>query len=200
VSRRLAFAVVVGTAAVAHAESPDEESSPDMADQEIGAEAGVASGGRVTAGGVRIAGHYLYRLAAEDWFDGTASFTFGGRDAACFRNRMDLFICDHGLADGYAAEVSASVRHFLAGIDRSGQFWPFVRVGVGLGIVRFGNDAVTGLILPVHAGAGARVSVTPSLAISAEAEIAVGIGTFSHSLGLQPQLGFALGASAEFRL
>ena len=32
----------------------------------------------MTPGGLRVAGHYLYQLPTQDWFDGTASFTFGG--------------------------------------------------------------------------------------------------------------------------
>lgn len=195
------IAALVALAGVARAQPTDTPvapvAPPDLDQQAIGAELGVATGGRVTPGGLRITGHYLYQLAAQDWFDGTAAFTFGGGTARCFRDRMDAFQCDHGLADGAAAEISANVRHFLGG---QGQFWPYLRGGVGLGIARFGADSVTGLAIPLHAGAGVRVSITPDLALTGDAELELGIGVFNHSLGLEPQLGTAITAGAEFRL
>jgi hypothetical protein len=173
-----------------------------MSDQAIGAELGAATGGRVTAGGLRIAGHYLYQLAAQDWFDGIAAFTFGGSSAACFRDRMDAYICEHGIADGDSFELVASVRHFLGGAASggNGQFWPFLRGGVGIGFARFGTDSVSGLTIPLHAGGGLRVSVTPIFAITAALDLVVGFGAFNHTLGIQPQLGATLTAGAEFRL
>lgn len=178
---------------------------PDLKDQAIGVNVGIVTGSRVTAGGLRVDGHYLYQLADADWFDGTASFTFGGGDAACFRDRMNDFICDHGLADGKAVEVSAMVRHFLserrrASVGSSGEFWPFVRAGVGARIVRFSDDEVTGFAIPLHAGAGLRVSLTEGLALTALAELELGFGWFNQSLGFEPQLGAAISAGAEFGL
>jgi hypothetical protein len=170
---------------------------PDMSDQAIGADLGVATGGRVTAGGLRIAGHYLYQLSDHDWFDGTAGFTFGGGGAACFRDRSNAFICDHGLADGDAIELEAGVRHFLGG---QGQFWPFVRGGVGLRVVHFGDDGVTGLAIPLHAGGGVRASLTPAIAVTVQGQLELGFGAFNHSLGLEPQLGIAITGGVEFRL
>jgi hypothetical protein len=169
----------------------------DMSDQAIGASLGLSTGGRVTAGGLRVAGRFLYQLAEQDWFDGVAAFTFGGGEAACFRDRMDVFLCDHGLADGYAIEVTAGVRRFLGG---RGDFWPFVRVGLGLALVRFPADDVSGLAIPVHGGAGLRATVADGIAVTAEASLGIGFGWFSRSLGLEPQLGASISAGAEFRL
>jgi hypothetical protein len=169
----------------------------DMSDQAIGAELGLATGGRVTPGGLRLEGHYLYQLADQDWFDGVASFTIGGGGAQCFRDRMDAFICDHGVADGTGAVVVASVRHFFGGKDK---YWPYLRGGVGLGVVRFSADNVTGLAIPLQAGGGLRISVSPGVAITAEAALELGFGAFNHTLGLEPQLGAAVTAGAEFRL
>jgi hypothetical protein len=172
-----------------------------MRDQAVGADLGVATGGRVTAGGVRVAGHYLYQLAASDWFDGTASFTFGGGAAACFRDRADNYICDHGLAQGGSVELEAGVRHFFA---PQGQFWPFLRGGVGLRYVRFGNDSVSGVAIPVHLGGGVRVAVhggaNEDIAITVQGALELGVGAFNHSLGLEPQLGLAITAGVEFGL
>src|SRR5688572_11595198 len=101
---RRVIATVAGSLVVLPAIARAEETSvaagaakdEDIGDQLIAAELGVAVGGRVTPGGLRVSGHYLYQLTEQDWFDGTASFTFGGGDAECFRNRDDEFLCDHG--------------------------------------------------------------------------------------------------------
>lgn len=197
-SRRLALALVLA-ARLAYADDAVTKSTtpPDMSEQGIGAELGAAIGGRVTPGGLRLAGHYLYQLSEQDFFDGTASFTYGGGSAACFRDRMNSFVCDHGLADGGAVEVAASVRRFFGGHD---QFWPFARAGVGLAIVRFQDDGVTGLGIPVHLGGGVRAEVSDGVAIVGEGALDIGFGVFNHSLGLQPQVGLAITAGAEFRL
>ena len=200
-SRRLTLAVVlVATPAFADPITPPTTTPvapPDLSDQAIGVEIGAATGGRVTAGGLRIEGHYLYQLSARDWFDGTADFTFGGNSPGCFRDRSNAFVCDHGLASGDAFEIEAAVRHFFVG---EGQFWPFVRGGVGLRFVRFGDDNVTGVAIPLHLGGGVRVSITPALAITVQGELELGIGDFSHTLGAEPQLGVAITAGVEFRL
>jgi hypothetical protein len=201
VSRRLTLALVlVATPAFADVITPPTTTPvapPDLSDQAIGVEIGAATGGRVTAGGLRIEGHYLYQLSARDWFDGTADFTFGGNGAGCFRDRSNAFVCDHGLASGDAFEIEAAVRHFFVG---DGVFWPFVRGGVGLRFVRFGDDSVTGVAIPLHLGGGVRVSITPAVAITVQGELELGIGDFSHTLGAEPQLGVAITAGVEFRL
>jgi hypothetical protein len=169
----------------------------DVGDQALSAELGVAAGGRVTPGGLRIAGQYLYQLTDEDWFDGAASFTYGSASAACFRDRKNAVVCQHGLADGAGLELQATIRHMLA---PQGAFHPFVRLGVGLGVVRFGRDDVTGFIIPAHGGGGVRVAIAPGIAIVAEGDLALGFGSFSRGLGSQPQLGLAITAGVEFRL
>ncbi|HET9988422.1 MAG TPA: hypothetical protein VFQ65_07875 [Kofleriaceae bacterium] len=197
-SRWLALAVLVAPA-LAHADMVQAPpvAPPDMSDQAIGASLGAASGGRVTAGGLRVAGHFLYQLSGRDWFDGTADFTFGRGGAACFRDRTDVFLCDHGLADGGSIELEAAVRHFLGG---QGQFWPFVLGGVGLRGVDFSADSVSGFALALHAGGGLRASVSPGVAITAQGELELGFGAFNHTLGIEPQLGVAITAGVEFRL
>lgn len=197
---RLVLALLIAAPVYAEPAEP-APAAPMMSDQAVGAELGVATGGRVTAGGLRIAGHYLYQLAARDWFDGTASFTFGGGAAACFRDRANTYFCDHGLAQGGSAELEAGVRRFLA---PQGQFWPFVRGGVGLRYVRFGNDNVSGVAIPLHLGGGVRVSVregeSRGIAITVQGALELGVGAFGHTLGLQPQLGLAITAGVEFGL
>jgi hypothetical protein len=181
------------TAPVATAAPADD----DVGDQAISAELGVAAGGRVTPGGLRIAGQYLYQLSDEDWFDGVASFTYGSPSAACFRDRGNAVVCQHGLADGSGLELQATIRHMLA---PQGAFHPFVRLGVGLGVVRFGRDDVSGFTIPAHGGGGVRVALAPGVALVAEGDLVLGFGSFSRGLGSQPQLGLAIAAGAEFRL
>ena len=170
---------------------------PDMSDQAIGAALGAAIGGRTSAGGLRVAGHYLYQLTTQDWFDGTAAFTFGSGGAECFRDRDDDVLCDHGLADGYSVELSANVRRFLGGRDK---FWPFVRAGMGFAVVRFSDDDVTGVAIPFHAGAGLRVSVHEGIALVGLAELMFGVARFGSDVGVEPQLGVNVSAGVEFRL
>jgi hypothetical protein len=181
------------TAPVATAAPADD----DVGDQAISVELGVAGGGRVTPGGLRISGQYLYQLSDEDWFDGVASFTYGSPSAACFRDRGNAVVCQHGLADGSGLELQATIRHMLA---PQGAFHPFVRLGVGLGVVRFGRDDVSGFTIPAHGGGGVRVALAPGVALVAEGDLVLGFGSFSRGLGSQPQLGLAIAAGAEFRL
>ena len=169
----------------------------ELGDQGISVALGLATGGRVTPGGLRITGHYLYQLSERDWFDGAAAFTFGSGSPACFRDRQDVLVCNHGLADGSGVEVSAGVRRMLA---PQAAFHPFVRAGVGLGVVRFGDDDVSGFTLVLGGGGGVRVNVAPSISVVADGELELGFGGFSHGLGLEPQLGLAITAGAEFRL
>jgi hypothetical protein len=201
VSRQRLIIIALLVSAPAYADMPVPPEAPvapaDMSDQAIGASVGVAIGGRDTPGGLRVEGHYLYQLSDRDWFDGRASFTFGGGSAECFYDRTDTYVCDHGLAQGDGLEVIATVRHFLGG---QGMYWPFVQGGIGVGIARFGADGVSGLIIPLHGGGGVRVSITPALAIVGAAELDFGLGVFGHDVGAEPQLGIDITAGVEFRL
>jgi hypothetical protein len=186
------------TAGIAHADDvddPDKETS--IPDQSLGAAIGIAGGGRVTPGGLRITGHYLYQLSAQDWFDGTAAFTFGGGGAECFRDRMDYVICDHGFADGRGVEVIAAVRRYFTA---QGVYTPFARLGVGLAVARFGDDDVTGVSIPLHIGGGVRAAVAKQVAVVVGAELVAGVGRFGRGMGTEPQLGIAVTAGAEMRL
>lgn len=176
---------------------PVAESDNDVGDQAISVAAGAAIGGRVTPGGLRIAGQFLYQLSDEDWFDGGAAFTFGSGRPACFRDRNNKVVCVHGIAEGAGVELSASVRRVY---PQRGAFRPYARVGVGLGLARFGDDDITGFTIPAHVGGGVRVGVSPGVAIVAEGDFELGFGSFSRGLGSQPQLGLAIAAGVEFRL
>lgn len=201
-SRRLITLALLLSPAVALADPDDgivetTAEPDDDGDQAIGGALGLATGGRVTPGGVRITGHYLYQLSESDWFDGIASFTFGGGEAACFRDRMDTQVCSHDFNDGGAIELAGGVRRMF---PARGELRPFVRAAVGLAMVRFKNDGVTGIAIPLHLGGGVRAKVAPGVAVVAQGELMAGLGAFDEGLGGEPQLGVALTAGAEFRL
>jgi len=176
---------------------PAEPTQSALGDQLISVEAGLASGGRVTPGGLRINGHYLYQLSDRDWFDGTVSFTFGSGRGGCFRDRQDTVICKHGLSDGTGVEISARIRRMLT---PRGVFHPFAQIGLGLGLARFSGDDVSGVTFPLHGGGGLRVAVAPTIAVVVEDELELGIGSFGRGLGIEPQIAFAITAGVEFQL
>lgn len=201
-SRGLTFRAVLAVSALgAHTAAADVPETPvtpdDVGDQSVGAELGLAIGGRVTPGGLRVGGHYLYQLSRDDWFDGAASFTYGGGSAACFRDRSNATVCDHGLADGSGVELSANIRRLFA---PNGRFRPFARAGIGLSIARFSDDDVSGVAIPLHLGGGVRSRVAPRIAVVAQADLALGLGWFTQGLGAEPQLGLTVTAGAEFIL
>ena len=198
-SRLIALLLVPSLAFAESIEETTDDDAPEaIPDQSVGGQVGVAGGaGGVTPGGFRVSGHYLYQLSEQDWFDGAASFTFGSGGAECFRDRMDDVICDHGFAEGRGVEVIAAVRRYFAA---QGQFIPYARLGVGISIVRFSDDDVTGLALPIHAGGGVRANVSEQVAIVAAGEIIAGLGRFNRGIGTEAQLGIAILAGAEFRL
>jgi hypothetical protein len=184
---------VIAAPSLARADSP----LPDVGDREISAELGIASGSRVTPGGLRVGGHLLYELSDTDWFDGEVAFTFGSGQAACFRDRSNTFVCEHGALDGFAGELGGGVRRFLSA---SQGFRPYVRAGLAARVLRFDDDGVTGFAIPISAGAGLRVRVSDSVAIGGEAALELGPGWLGHGLGAQLERGFAIGALAEIAL
>lgn len=170
---------------------------PEIGDQEISVEAGIAAGSRVTPGGLRIGGHFLYQLSERDWFDTGVAFTFGSGTPACFRDREDQLICDHGALDGTGVVVSGAIRRMLA-LHES--IRPFARIGIGIGFVRYGDDGVSGLSVTARGGAGIRIKAAAAISFVAQGELELGFGTFGENLGTEPQLGLAVTAGAEFRL
>lgn len=195
----IAAVALAGAATGARAEEPAAETAEEarLPDQALGGSIGVAAGGRSTPGGVRVTGHYLYQLSDRDWFDGVASFTFGGGDPGCFRDRDDRLVCDHGLAAGGAIELAIGVRRMFAA---QGRYRPFARAAIGVGLARFGGDDVAGLAIPLHAGAGLRAHVADGVGIVALADVALGVAWFGRGLGAEPQLGLAITAGVELAL
>lgn len=197
--RLICLLAMTGVASAESIDTPVAALPADVGDQGIGGAIGVAAGGRSTAGGLRLAGHYFYQLSDVDWFDGSASFVFGSGGAECFRDRMDVVICDHGLADGYEVEISANVRRYLPALANE-TFLPFLRAGLGVALVRFSDDEITGIAFPLHLGAGLRVGVADGIAVTGQADLEIGLARFSDGLGGEPQLGLNIMAGAEFRL
>lgn len=196
-SRLVALAVVLAAGAARADDAPDAHDEDEVGDQAISAQLGAAAGGHLTPGGLRISGHYLYQLARRDWFDGGAHFTFGSGDPGCFRDRQDDLVCDHGLASGAGVEVVAGVRRMFAA---QGSFRPYARVGLGVGLARYGDDDVSGFTLALHGAGGLRVQIARSIAVVAEADLGLGLGSFNRDLGTTGYTGLAITAGVEFRL
>jgi hypothetical protein len=195
---RGALFFVLAATSVAHADDLQVRSaSDDIGDQGVGTMIGAATGGRVTAGGVRVTGSYLYQLSDKDWFDGIAAFTFGSNTSACFEDRMSSFSCDHGIADGSSLELAAGVRRMFGA---QGAFRPFARAAIGISYTRFPDDDVAGVGFPIHLGGGVRAKVTETVALVGLTELTVGFAHFGRGLETEPQLGLAVTAGAEFRL
>jgi len=185
------------TSAAPGATDDDDAIDPGVAERELGVLVGIASGSHVTPGGLRVAGRFLYQLSDTDWFDGVAAFTFGGGDAACYRDRSDRFTCDHAALDGFAGELGAGIRRFVGGRD---QFRPWLRLGATVRVARFGADDVTGVALPITAAAGVRLRIADRIALGAEFAVEAGPALFNHGLGYELEAGFALGVLTEIAL
>ena len=182
----------------AGAQPADETArKPRRADQELSGSLGLDVGGRVSPGGVHVAGAYLYQLSDQDWFDGGLSFTFGSGQAACFRDREDDYLCDHGTLDGFGAEVFGGVRRYFPG---EGTFTPYARAALGLRLVSFGGDDVHGLAIPLQLGGGVRARVADRISVSGGAELRVGPAFFNSGLETQPHLGLTVHGGVEFAL
>lgn len=178
---------------------PDEQAPAlrgEVGDREIGATLAVVTGGDNTVGGMRVSGRFLYQLSDQDWFDGAASFTYGGDAAGCMATAAGMQ-CEHGRLSGAAVEVMAGVRRRFPG---RGQFVPHLRAATGVRLLRFGADDVAGVAIPVVAAGGVRVRVAPGVAVGAEAAFEVGGAWLSRGLGAEPQVGMVVGAQVEFRL
>jgi opacity protein-like surface antigen len=179
------------------AEPEAQAAKPRATDQELSGSLGLDVGGRLSPGGLHVAGAYLYQLSDLDWFDGGLSFTFGSGQAACFRDRDNDFLCDHGSLDGFGAEASGGVRRYFPG---QGKFTPYARVGLGLRLVSFSGDDVRGLAIPLQLGGGVRARVSDRIYVTGGAELRVGPAFFDSGLGTQPHLGLAVHGGVEFAL
>lgn len=183
-------------------ETPADEPAGDAkrstaSGQELAGSLGLDLGGRVSPGGLHVAGAYLYQLSDVDWFDGGLSFTFGSGQAGCFRDREDDYVCDHGLVDGFGAEIFGGVRRYFPG---QGRFTPYGRAALGLRMVSFGADDVRGLAIPLQLGGGVRASIDERISLSGGAELRLGPAWFNRELEDQPHLGLAVHAGIEFKL
>lgn len=199
---RRALGLAALLCAVPAAASADEESGADVrampeADQQLVGRLGIAVGGRVTPGGLRASGSYLYNLADNDWFDGWLAFTFGGGDTECFRDRADELVCDHGALSGVGAEIGAGLRRYFPG---DGRFAPYVRGGAALRLVSFGDDELRGVALPLTVAGGVSARVHRIVAVGAEVAVEGGPAWFGRGLGLQPQLGLVVVTGVAFAL
>lgn len=177
---------------------PEMEPQPDQGDsQEIGALLGVAMGGKVSPGGLAVEGRYLYRLSELDWLETGVHFSLGSGSKECFRDRQSAFVCEHGLLDGFAAEGSLGIRRYFVGQQ---QFRPYARAGLGLELVSYSGDEVSGVALPLYLGAGIRAEVANRVLVVADATARGGVAFLNKSLGVEPNLSLSIAAGVEFTL
>lgn len=184
--------VTTASPALAGDESGEPAGPPQVA---LAAEVGAVGGGGATPGGMRVGGRYLYRLAEHDWFDGGMAFTFGRGTAGCAVG-PDAMTCDHGVADGFAGDLSFGVRRDLGG---QAGFVPFARVALFGRVLRFASDDVTGAAAGGEVGVGIRAAVRRDLAVVGGATAFAGMAHLSN-VGAAGQLGLAIAAAAEFRM
>jgi hypothetical protein len=177
--------------------APARGDEPPAAPQELGGGLGVEAGGRLSPGGLHLIGDYLYQLSEHDWFDSGLSVTIGGGGAGCFRDRDDDFLCDQGIASGFAAEGFAGVRRFFPG---QGVFAPYARAALGARVISFRGDDVTGFAVPVQLGGGIRARVTSTLSVVGGAEVRLGVAWFDRELGAEPHITLAIHGGVEFAL
>lgn len=199
--RRVIACVLLGLAAPARAdftrldEEPEED--VDAPDRELGGTLAVAIGGMNTPGGLRLGADYLYQMSETDWFDGGLVLTGAPGEPTCFRDRMDVLICDHGGADGASVDLFAGIRRYAGG---QGQFRPWVRPGAAIRLVRYADDDLTGLAVIGQAAAGVRARITDLIAVGGMAAIEAGAGIFNRGLGVELQLGLVIGVTVDFGL
>jgi hypothetical protein len=199
----LIAAALAVAAPTARAQSSDVEAGDTgtavVREQELGGRLGAEFGGRVSPGGLHVGGSYLYQMTDDDWFEGGLAFTFGGGDAACFRDRDDDYLCDHGVMEGFSGEVAAGVRRFFFS-RRQGRFLPYARAALGLRLIGYGADGVTGLAIPLQLGGGVRVRVAERISLTGGADLRLGPAWFNKDLGVEPHVGLAVHAGIEFAL
>jgi hypothetical protein len=195
IAAALVCALTAGPAVADELAVDDSADDAPAGNQELGARLGLGIGGRVSPGGLMIAGNYLYRLSDLDWFDGGVGFSFGSGAADCFHDRGDDLVCDHGALDGVAADVYAGIRRFFPG---RGQFTPYAHGGVALRVASFAGDEVRGVVAPLWIGGGVRARVHETVSVGGGAMLLVGAGWFNRGLGIEPQASLAISAGVEF--
>lgn len=193
------LALIAALVAVPAAASAQADDTAVVREQELGGVLGAEFGGRVSPGGLHVGGSYLYQMTDDDWFEGGLSFTFGGGGAACFRDRDNDFICDHGVMEGRSGEIAAGVRRFFFGRGQ-GRFLPYARAALGLRLIGYGADGLTGLAIPLQLGGGIRIRVDDRISLSAGSELRLGPAWFDEELGSEPHVGLAVHAGIEFAL
>jgi len=195
-------AVVADVAPVPPPEADAETTIPEpVAKQEIGARTGAQIGfPSLSAGGLRVGGLYLYRMADNTWFDGEVAFAFGSDARECYYTRAEslTLACAHGGFDGFGMSVAGGLRWFLA--RRASGFHPYVRTGVGLSYAGFAEDEVAGVALLGFGGAGGRFRVTDTVAVGGEALLLLGPGLYDSDLGLRLLGGMVVQLGVEFAL
>lgn len=196
--RRILCALVLVAPAPALAEETDTgpPAAPDDAQVALAAELGATGGGGSTPGGLRLGGHYLYRLSSHDWFDGGVAFTFGRPGAGCGRVPPTGMRCDHAPTDGFAGDLSLGVRRDLPG---QGRFVPYLRGAVFARVLRFASDDLTGVAAGGELSFGVRAAVRGELSLVGGATFAAGVAALD-GIDNPSQMSLTIAGGAELRM
>jgi hypothetical protein len=192
--------LTVGSAAARETDAPPPEvDSPQstVGDQELAAHVGLRMGGRTTPGGFWFAGRYLYRLSDRFWSETSFHLTVGSDPAACFRDRNDNLLCDHGALEGRSIGLATGVRLALRG--KQG-FVPYLHGGLGLSYLSFPADDLKGMAVPLILGAGTRVRVADKVAVGGGAEVHLGGTWLNRELGVEPHFSLTVQIGVEFEI
>lgn len=186
----------VGHAAAAAEPSP-LATEPAQAERELGGRVGLASGGRVAPGGSHQQPLPVPAVEGVDWFEGAASFTYGGGGPACFRDRADVLVCDHGLLAGWRPGSTPRCGAGSAARPGSGR-----TPGSGSACAWSASPTTTsaGWRCRWWSAPGCGPGSAAGWAIAAEATGEAGLAYLSRGLGPEPQLGLVVAVGVEFRL
>lgn len=180
---------------------PEPLETLSFADQEIGAKLGLQVGAiGVSAGGFHFGGEYLYRLSDTTWFDGEASFAFGGTSPACYLDRDQSTVCNPGGLGGIGFQLDAGARFVLLVPKKIKEPLAYAKVGVGLHITSLPEDGVVGIGVPVFAGGGGRYRMSKGVSLMSEVIFAGGPAWYGDGIGLIGTLQITLTIGVEFAL
>ncbi len=192
--------------AVSAARAEEHESAPvieslNFANQEIGANVGIqVDAVGLATGGLHVGGEYLYRLADSTWFDGEASFSFGGGGPSCYLGRDQNDVCNPGGVGGVGFQLAAAVRWVLLVPKRRQDPLAYAKFGVAIHINTFPDDSVTGLGIPLLFGGGGRYRIGKGVSLMSEVDFLTGPAWYGKGIGTVGTLQIEMEVGVEIAL
>jgi hypothetical protein len=190
--------VVILVAAPAMAQEPTvveaAEAPQGMDKQELGPRLGLQLGlGPAAAGGMRVGGAYLYRMAESWWFEGQLSTAFGSSEEACGPSG-----CSHGVVDGFGLRLAAGVRYVFPAAPSG--FQPYLGAAPTLGYQHFAGDDLSAWVVGGQASGGLRIKVSDAVALTGEAQLDLGVGFYDKDEGRKAVVALSVLFGVDFAL